>query len=154
MGKRLKDIYPHATPWQVFKYKVRRFTISLFTWIFIVGAFVGVYKLGGLFNPATIVTQAEVIHEVKMCTAILDRIAKCESPTGHYKNGQVVMMPNSDRSVDVGKYQINNKTWGAKAAELGLDITKEADNEAMAHWIYENHGTEDWKYSKACWSKN
>jgi hypothetical protein len=41
MGKRLKDIYPHATRWQVFKYKVRTF----FRKLFILGAFIGIIAL-------------------------------------------------------------------------------------------------------------
>lgn len=152
-GKRLKDIYPHATGWQVFKYKVRKFLRKVFITAVIIASIVGIFKLGGILNPATIVTKAEIIKEVEVKAPILDRIAKCESPTGHWKNGQVVMRSNKDHSVDVGKYQINNSAWGAKATELGLNLTVEKDNEAMAIWIYKNRGTGDWYASKDCWMK-
>jgi hypothetical protein len=62
------------------------------------------------------------------------------------------MRSNTNKSVDIGKYQINS-VWFKKATELGLDITKEEDNEAMAYWIYENRGTGDWYSSQSCWSK-
>jgi len=90
---------------------------------------------------------------------VLDRIADCESGNGtkgsarHTKNGQVILMGNTNKTVDVGKYQINAYYWGAKATELGLDITKEADNKKMAEWIYANKGTGDWSASAKCWQR-
>jgi hypothetical protein len=46
---------------------------------------------------------------------------------------------------------VNLICWGAKASEFGLDLTKEADNTAMAEWIYANNGTSDWAASQKCW---
>lgn len=84
----------------------------------------------------------------------MDRIAKCESNDTHInpKTGQVYMLANSNKTVDVGKYMINT-VWHKKAKELGLDITKEEDNEKMAYWIYENVGTSPWIYTANCWQK-
>lgn len=111
--------------------------------------------LGGYISPAQIVfAKQEVIKEVKGKTPVMDRIAKCESGNNHIdpKTGQVYMVANTNKTVDVGKYMINS-VWHKKAKELGYDITKEADNEKMAYWIYENMGTEAWVYSKHCWNK-
>ncbi len=156
-GKHLRDIYPHATGWQVFKYKLGKFIRKCLLVVAIIFSIWAVFKLGGIFNPSTIITQAEVIKEVEVRAPILDRIAGCESqgsaklPGKHWdKNGQVLMRSNTNKSVDVGKYQINT-VWFAKATELGLDITLEKDNEKMALWIYKNRGTEDWYSSKKCW---
>ena len=151
MGKPLKKVYPHASKWEVFKYKVRKFFISLFTWIALIAILVGIYKIGGILNPSTIVTTAQVIQQVEVKAPVMERIAKCESPTGHYKNGQVVLLGNKNGSVDIGKYQINNKIWGVKAQELGYNLFIEKDNEAMAFWIYKNYGTDPWIFSKSCW---
>ena len=83
---------------------------------------------------------------------ILSRIAECESGNTHYgKSGQVLAIGNKNGSVDVGRYQINISTWGAKATELGYDLWNEGDNEKMAVWIYENHGTEPWHLTRDCW---
>ena len=84
---------------------------------------------------------------------VLDRIAVCESNNKHFdKNGQVLMRGNSNKTVDVGIFQINS-VWFSKATELGLDLTKEADNREFAKYLYTTRGTEDWVYSKKCWAK-
>lgn len=111
--------------------------------------------VGATFYPNTVIAEntveVEVIKEPEY--PILDRIAQCESKNKHYgKSGQVLMVPNTNGTVDVGRHQINT-VWFAKATELGLDITKEEDNRAMAEWIYLNRGTEDWYSSKKCWQK-
>lgn len=120
---------------------------------------------GKIFVGVTVVVSFFLIHggvaEVSVqkveaesnIAPVLQRIAKCESGDNHYdKNGQVLMRSNSNKTVDVGKYQINS-VWFAKATELGLDITKEQDNETMARWIYENRGTGDWSATANCWKK-
>lgn len=109
---------------------------------------------GATYFPRVDVVEAQVIKEVKGKTPVMDRIAKCESGNSHIdpKTGQVYMVANTNKTVDVGKYMINS-VWHKKAKELGFDITKEADNEKMAYWLYETMGTEPWVYSKHCWNK-
>jgi len=137
------------------KYHTRRVTrasiivcavISMAGWTFVAGTYVAPVK--------EVVANTEVIKEVKGKTAVMERIAKCESGNSHTdpKTGQVYMLANTNKTVDVGKYMINS-VWHKKAKELGYDITKEVDNEKMAYWIYENMGTEAWKYSLHCWNK-
>ena len=111
-------------------------------------AVVVVFEMGGALSPVEIYHQVDAVEVV---TPVLQRIANCESNDSHYdKNGQVLMRSNTNKSVDVGRYQINS-VWFSKATELGLDITKESDNEEMAKWIYENKGTGDWSSSANCW---
>lgn len=162
-GKRLKDIYPHATAWQVFKYKVRKFVRKCVIVSVIALALFTIYKVGGIFNPKVIVKTQEV--PVDTITPVLHRIAEAESLSSHYctdkliqakmcasgEKGQVLFNPNKNGTVDVGKYQINTYYWGARATELGLDLTNEADNEEMAIWIYKNYGTEPWYASSKKW---
>lgn len=164
MGKRLKDIYPHATGWQVFKFKVRKFFEKVFILAIVAAIGYGIFEAGGYFKPKEIILPpTQVIKEVEVEAPILDRIADCESgkrtPAGkgvkgsarHYApSGQVLMTGNTNRTVDVGKYAINS-VWFAKATELKLDLTKEEDNKTMATWIYKNRGTEDWSASVSCW---
>ena len=108
----------------------------------------------GLANAKTVQVEKEVIKEVRIKAPVMDRIAKCESGNTHLdpKTGQVLMRANTNKSVDLGRYQINS-VWHKKATELGLDLTKDLDNEKFAYWLYENRGTEDWYSSKTCWSK-
>ncbi len=138
--------------------KVQLIAIWLFKWFVMIAVMGGIITLIVLYvqarYPKVIYTTAEVIKEVPAKAPILDRIAKCESPSGHYdKTGQVVARGNKNSSVDIGKYQINNDVWGAQATKLGYNLFVEKDNEAMAHWIYENVGTGPWYLSAKCWSK-
>lgn len=153
MGKRLKDIYPHATKWQVFKYRVRKFMLGVLRLLILIGIIFGIFTAGRYLYPAKVYTTQEVIKEVPIKATVLQRIAKCESPTGHWKDGQVALGANTNHSVDIGKYQINNYAWGKKATELGLNLMVEKDNEEMANWIYVNRGTGDWSASFKCWNR-
>lgn len=101
------------------------------------------------------ITLVEVVHAAEeKAVPILDRIAECESGNTHFdpKTGQVLTVGNSNKTVDLGRYQINEHYWGAKATELGLSLYDEEDNETMAKWILANYGTEPWVHSKGCWS--
>lgn len=150
-GKHLRDIYPHATRFQVFKYRVGRLIRKTLIVAGMVATLIAVFEMGGLLNPTLHFERVEAIKEVDRVQPVLERIAKCESGGNHLnKNGQVQMNANTNKTVDVGKYQINS-VWFAKATELGFDLTKEADNEAMALWIYHNRGTGDWSSSAHCW---
>ncbi len=154
MGKRQKDVYQNATKWQVIKYKIRMFFRTVFVLGLIASVLWGTYKIGGELNPSTIVASRDVIVEVPTKAPILERIAKCESNGSHYdKNGQVALNANTNKSVDIGLYQINNKAWGKKATDMGLNLFIEKDNKVMAQYIYENYGTEPWYSSKSCWNK-
>lgn len=143
------------TRFQLFVLKTRR---AIKRSILTLGAFSALgwaVVLGGHISPAQIVfAKQEVIKEVKGKAPVMERIAKCESGNSHIdpKTGQVYMLANTNKTVDVGKYMINT-VWHKKAKELGLDITKEVDNEKMAYWLYETMGTEPWVYSKHCWNK-
>lgn len=151
----MRDIYPHATKFQVFKYNVAMFFRKLTIGCAVLAGIVGTFYAGSFFLPTTV--AKEVIKEVpapREIPAVLVRIGKCESVTGHRDvTGQVAVVGNKNGSVDIGKYQINERLWGKKATELGLNLFDEKDNETMALWLYENRGTEDWVWSKSCWVK-
>lgn len=154
MGKRLKDIYPHATRFQVFKYRVRMFVRKIVLGSIALATLLGAVQIGANYFPSTVYAVQEKVVEVTSPAAIMDKIAKCESESRHFaKNGQVVVNANSNGSVDIGTYQINLTVWGKKATELGYNLATEEGNKAMAYWLYANRGTEPWYATKACWSK-
>lgn len=120
-------------------------------------------KAEGLEASATPQTT-ENIEKDKIEIDVLKNIADCESgqrnkhgraikgtATHYAKNGQVLLNPNKNGSVDVGIMQINDDVWGRKATELGLNIMEEKDNIAMGEYIHEVRGTQDWYSSKSCW---
>lgn len=151
-GERLKDIYPYSTKWQVFKFKVRK----LFTQLVFLGVMAGIvfssFKLGQNVFPNIVYANREVPSQIESPTPVMERIAKCESGGTHYRNGQVIYNANSNKTVDIGIYQINS-IWNKKATELGYDLTKEKDNIAFAMWLYKNQGTGAWSASAKCWNK-
>lgn len=157
MGQPLRNIYPHATKFQVIKWKVSQFLKKLLRIITKLGLTAGIlyatFLSGSYFNPQTVTAYQDKLIE-STDFPIMDKIAKCESITGQLaKNGQVQVHANNNGTVDAGAYQINVQTWGAKATELGYNIFTAEGNKAMAMWIYKNKGTGPWSSSSNCWNK-
>ena len=121
----------------------------------IVGVGYIVYVIGqSNATPTTIIKNVPVTVEITAKAPVLDRIAQCESGDTQYaKNGQVLLKANTNGSVDIGVMQINNVIWGAMATKLGYNLFIEADNRAMAEYIYQNYGTSPWVLSMKCWNK-
>lgn len=152
-GKRLK------TKSNKMKNNINKFSKIVAKALMIAAVVYGIFLLGQIAPEPTVyennevIVEVEVVKEVIKKSAVMERIATCESSTGHYApSGQVAMNANNNGSVDIGKYQINT-IWNKQATALGLNLTVEADNEAMAMWIYDNRGTGDWYSSAKCWRK-
>lgn len=152
MDKKLCEVYPYATKWQVMKYRAYKFGKHTLRLSLISGLGYVAFMAGAFLNPITTFATVEKVVEVEKNSPVMDRIQKCESPTGHYKNGQVVTRANKNGTVDTGAFQINS-VWNETATKLGLDLTKEEDNKTMAYYLYRHYGTEPWVYSKSCWNK-
>lgn len=151
-GIRLKDVWPYATRWQTFGFKALRYTGNTIKITLIICAAYGYGEVRTYFFPNTVYAERRVEVPVENPSPVMDRIAKCESGAMHMKNGQVIIRANTNKTVDIGYYQINS-IWNKKAAELGYDLTKEEDNKSFGIWLYKNFGTEPWVYSKTCWNK-
>jgi hypothetical protein len=115
------------------------------------------YELGGMNSPTLVPTIQTVTKTVEADAPVLFRIGYCESKNLQFKNGElnyhINVKKNGERSLDVGKFMINMETWGATASKMGLDLTKEVDNETFAKWLYHNKGTGDWEASAYCWKR-
>ena len=140
------------TKWQVFCYKTKKW----YKRTLLVGALVSVVGWAYVFGTMTTMVQADskVIYVQSTSTpAVMSRISHCESGGSQLnKQGQVIIKSNTNGTVDVGMYQINS-VHNAEATKLGYDLTKKADNEAYAMYLYENKGTEDWSSSSKCWNR-
>ncbi|PIR84274.1 hypothetical protein COU16_01605 [Candidatus Kaiserbacteria bacterium CG10_big_fil_rev_8_21_14_0_10_47_16] len=79
------------------------------------------------------------------------QVARCESQYRQTLADGSVLRGKVD-SADMGVMQINERYHGAKAKELGLDLTNIYDNMAYARYLYEKQGTQPWSASSACWS--
>ncbi len=158
LGQPLHRIYPHASRYQVFKYRLFR----ALRWLLIrtgiaaaaFTALTGAYFYGQLTAPNMTATNQIVaaVTEAKSIPAILHKICMAESGCKQFAaTGLPIMHANTNGSVDIGKFQINSKAWGQKAKELGYDLLTEEGNEAMAMWILNNRGTSDWYSSEHGW---
>ena len=151
-----KQIHPNQyTKWQVIKWKIREFLKKVLRFITLTGLTAGIlyatFMAGAYFKPVISYAVQEKIIEVERTAPVMERIAKCESGNKHYENGQVLVRGNKNKSVDVGRYQINVSVWGKKAGDLGYDIFTEKGNTDFAYWLYKNYGTEPWYASEKCW---
>lgn len=137
-----------------FKNKVKSFLKKLLFWIIVIFIFAGVIQYFRWAYPTKIEVIKEVMVEKTPTYPVLDRIAQCESGGSHLgKNGQVVVNGNTNGSVDVGLYQINDRLWGKAASDMGYNLSIEKDNRAFAIYLYTTQGTEPWIWSKKCWNK-
>lgn len=92
------------------------------------------------------------VFEFKNLPPILIAIANCESGDRQFnKDGSVIQ--GRVNPLDTGKFQINLKYWGAKAEELGYDLSTEDGNTRMALYIYKHYGTDPWFWSSGCWNQ-
>lgn len=141
----------HTTKFQRFLAKVRFIIKRLAQFAMFLLFIYAVYFAGQLSTDHIIVAQAETIAQP--LPAVMLRIAKCESNNSHYENGQVLVRGNTNKSVDIGKFQINQRVWSKKATELHLDLFNEKDNETFALYLYHTLGTEPWYASRECWNR-
>lgn len=169
-GKRLRDIYPHATRWEVFKWKTMKFIRKIVLWSATIGLVMGSTYAGFMWAKVTVEPEKVIAKEIVEVPVdgplpVLERIADCESGKrdhqGHGVKGtatqidptthQVMIKTNTDGSVDVGYMQINSVNF-KDAAKRGYDVTKEADNKAYGLYLFKTRGSQPWKSSITCWN--
>jgi hypothetical protein len=160
----LRDVYPHATWFQVQKFRARRSAILIGRAVVLTATIVtvGAASIFGysIYNGNTVeVAEAQVITQVVEAPApIMDRIADCESGNGkpgsatQTRNGQVLISINTNGTYDQGKFQINS-IHNKEAASLGDNLATEEGNTAYAHYLYATKGTGDWASSQHCWAR-
>lgn len=125
------------------------------SFILVVGAWLvtaGIYIAKATIEPNTLYAKEIVEVPIIEIPPVLERIAQCESGNTHYRHGQVIMNANTNKTVDIGKYQINS-IHSKEATRLGFDLTTEDGNEGYALYLYHNFGTEPWYSSIKCWNK-
>jgi hypothetical protein len=119
-GKRLKDIYPHCTKYQLFKYRVAKFFRRLFlttTFVSIaIAGLYGSYKAGSHFDPKVVVAEkvvdgsdemfAEKLNSLKRDVA--EKLMACES--GGYKDSDGIIIFDSNEKASIGVFQFQKNT--------------------------------------------
>lgn len=150
------------------KFFVKKATIVSLVAVIIGCTYVDTFFAGGLMLAAQPVEAAEIItrDQPNIVPPVLVAIGKAETHNDMYCNedaikmkwckpaakGTILVTTNTDGSVDVGGYALNNATWGADASRLGIDIYTEEGNTQMAEWILNNYGTAPWYLSRGRWN--
>ena len=103
------------------------------------------YAVLGL-TDVQMANKALIAQQFKDYPAMID-VLRCESGFKQQDDDGNVL---TSSTADYGIAQINLKTWGAKAKELGLDIFNSTqDNLKMARYILDNAGIKSW----VCYNK-
>lgn len=143
-GKRLRDVYPHATRWQVFKYKVRKFFVKVVQVAFVIGSLYVAGAVGATFFPNTVYATKEVHVDVLpekidgLKDDVVARLMQCES--GGYDEDDGIIIFDTNKVASIGQAQFQAKTvvyyykklYGKEittkqAVEIALDKSKAAD---------------------------
>jgi hypothetical protein len=151
-GVYLRDIYPHATKWEITKYRFARGIRVLGIQAVIALALLTSHQIGQV-TVEPIKVYADKIVEVdraKVFPQILEKICKAESGSRQFnKNGSVLR--GKENPSDIGYCQISEVIWNDTARKLGYDIYTEQGNKDMAVWLLEHYGSEPWFLSKHNW---
>lgn len=172
LGKSVYKRFPYGVTWYKNWYHK---SVAVIRKVFVVGTLMGVIALiaGGTalivreVSPKIVMADKEVIVEVVKDSVIMEKIADCESGVRksngkaikgsathiNPKTGQVYTKSNENKTVDIGRYMVNEYYWGKIASGMKLDLTKEVDNKKMAYYIYDTKGTAPWSSSSSCWNE-
>ncbi len=93
-----------------------------------------------------------IVREYFSDIPVMIQVARCESTFRHTLEDGSVLRGKVD-SRDTGVMQINTFYHGTAATKLGLDLENLHDNLTYARSLYEKQGTQPWKASSPCWSR-
>lgn len=167
-GTRLRDIYPHATKWQVLKWKITKFFRRLVLISFCIGVMWGAFKIGSVVSADTVyiaenkktdTTLSNKIEELKQ--EVVSKIKNCESNGLNEDYGLVTFDPDkSGKEANIASYgllqfkkptviqyvkQLRNKDiTGKEAISLALN-EKEATQLAYEVIFKVKGGVWNWK---------
>ncbi len=155
-GEHLCNIYPHATKWQVIKYKTAKVIRGTIIGLSAVAVIIGAYKSGAYLEPRTVQGETQIQEVVKTLQfediPILMKICQAESGSRQFKkNGDVIR--GTINPSDIGFCQINEVINNDEARKLGFDIYTEKGNKDYAVYLFLHRGTAPWNSSKEIWNK-
>ena len=142
-GERLRDIYPHATRFQVLKWKIRNFFRKVVIASFVIGVIYGAFKIGSIVSADTVymaerktdTTLSVKIEQLKQ--EVVSKIKACESGGMGEDFGLVTFDPDrSGKTANIPSYgllQFKKPTVIQYVKQLrGKDLTgKEAISLAL-----------------------
>ncbi len=136
------------------KAKLNRALKFLVRWSLISATAYAIFMAGAFLYSTNTVSAQNVIMatSTEQEAPVLARIAKCESGTTQFKDGQVLIHVNTNGTYDQGEYQINS-IHNADATKRGFNLATADGNYGYAKYMFENLGTGDWASSQNCWKR-
>lgn len=115
-GKRLKDIYPYATKWQVFKYNVGQLVRKVVKCIILVLLLVAGIMIGSNYLPREVVVQQEVDRTPErfadkiegLKKDVVSKLFACES--AGYTEDQAIIIMDTNNHLSFGQGQFQTRT--------------------------------------------
>ena len=118
-GKKLRDVYPHASRFQVFKYRTGMFLTRLFKWTLvssmIAGSIFASYKMGEQAAPEkiTMAYQEKLVNSLpekieSLKSKVIEDLKSCESKG--YKETDGIIILDSNNKMSIGLLQFQKKT--------------------------------------------
>jgi len=132
-GKRLKDVYPHATRWQVFKFRIIKLVRTYIQASLIVATIYAVFLIGQYYGDTNIYTnKIEAMEMLKdtlsvkieeLQNEVLDDLRNCESQGYNEDDGIIIFDSNNKASIGQWQYQKDTVIHYYKTL-YGKDITR------------------------------
>ena len=169
MGKKMCEIYPYASKWQVLKFKVRKFFRKVIIASFCIGVVYGAFKIGSVVSADTVtyatqeVVKSDNSLKAKIETLkwqIIDTLQSCESGELGDDYGLVTFDPDkSGKTANIASYgllqfkkptviqyvkQLRGKDISGKEAILLALNEKEATQLAYEIIFQVKGGVENW----------
>lgn len=158
-GKYLRDIYPFATRYEVFKYRVRKFLrrvvqVSVIA-AMLSGVMVGVYQAGKTNTIYAVNTDSFPAKVDNLKNDLVNRLADCERAGYEEEDAPIVLDTNKKFSIGVMQFQLDtiihyskvlrNENLTKKEATL-LALDEQRAKDLAKHIIFQSkNGVEkDW----------
>jgi len=114
MGERLRDIYPFATKWEVFKWKMRKVLRLVVSGMVMITALYCAGAIGSLYFPKVVYqAQAERViekdnfsHKIEeLKNEIVEDLRACESAGHEEEDGIIIFDSNNKASIGTLQFQ-------------------------------------------------
>jgi ribosomal protein L13 len=160
-GEKLCNIYPHASKWQVFKFRAKRLARKVGIVALGIVALAVVFKAGSVISPVTVYQDKEVIIDAmpskieRLKGEVADQLMSCESNGYTDEDGLIVF--DSNHKASIGRFQFQKSTvihyynlihgvklTGKEAVMLALDTNKARDLAIRVMFETPNMAGKDW----------
>lgn len=128
-GEYLCNVYPHATRFQVFKYRLAIIMRKTLIVSFILGSIYGAFKVGRV-TTSPVFVQAEdrstVMYQEKIDTlknAVMSKLSQCESAGHKESDGIIIFDTNNKASIGQFQWQVESVQHYYKLM-TGKDISR------------------------------